>query len=216
MNESYPLLAIETSSDLCSVALIFDEKKISEINFRDKHVHSESLILFIEKLLEISKMKIEEMKAIAVSSGPGSFTGIRIGFSAAKGLAFGTNLPIIPVPTFTAFAMEASEYLGENTEFCVAVKASSSELYFAEFVKLKNAVTEKSSAQLINKNELSIYTDKKIVFSDFKLEGLIENYLPKARFIGRWAVEFGENHKTFDYDFIEPNYLKKFIPKVKK
>ena len=216
MNKTFPILAIETSSELCSVALIFNEKKFSEINFLDKHVHSESLMIFIDKLLEISKLKISEIKSIAVSSGPGSFTGIRIGYSAAKGIAFGLNLPIIPVPTFSAFAMELASFLGVGKSFCIAVKASSSDLYFGEYEVTAEQVLEKIPVQLINTSDLTIYANTKNVFSDFLSNVTIQNYLPKANFIGKWAANFGEQVKTFEYDFIEPNYLKKFIPKVKK
>lgn len=216
MSEIYPLLAIETSSELCGVAVLFDEKKYSEINFRDKRIHSESILIFIERILEISKIKKEELKAISVSSGPGSFTGIRIGYSAAKGIAFGLDLPIIPVNTFSAVAMEIANFLPTTSSFCIAIKASSSELYFGEFENISGDIQEKSPIQLINNSELSIYADKKIVFSDFQSKNVIANYLPKANYVGRWATKFGEKFKTFDYDFIEPNYLKKFIPKVKK
>jgi len=215
MKELFPLLSIETTSELCSVAVLFDENKYADLNYRDKHIHSESLVLFIENLLNSAKLTLRDIKAIAVSSGPGSFTGIRIGYSAAKGIAFGLDIPVIPVPTFSAFALEISDFYKDDLDFAIAVKANTTEYYFGEFSKSAGGLKEITSPQLINKSDLSIYAGKKLIFSDADEKDTVKNYLPKAYFVGKWAFEYGRSNIKYDFDFIEPNYIKKFIPKVK-
>ena len=98
MNELFPILAVETSGELCSVALLLDEKNFIELNYLQKQIHSQKLIGMIDTVLETAATELRGVKSIAVSMGPGSFTGLRIGLSAVKGIAFGANLPIIPIP----------------------------------------------------------------------------------------------------------------------
>ena len=99
------ILAIETATVAGSVAVVDDNKGlIGEIKVDVKIAHSERLMSSVEWLLRASCISIEEIDALAVSIGPGSFTGLRIGLSTAKGLSYATNKPIVPVPTIDAFA----------------------------------------------------------------------------------------------------------------
>ena len=99
------ILAIETATVAGSVAVVDDNKGlIGEIKVDVKIAHSERLMSSVEWLLRASGISIEEIDALAVSIGPGSFTGLRIGLSTAKGLSYATNKPIVPVPTIDAFA----------------------------------------------------------------------------------------------------------------
>ena len=98
MTEDKPIMAIETSESLCSTAVYFSDKKYFQSVLRDKHSHAEKLMGSIEHTLNAAEITVRELGAIAVSSGPGSFTGLRIGMSAAKGLALGAGLAIIAVP----------------------------------------------------------------------------------------------------------------------
>ncbi|MCK5458218.1 MAG: tRNA (adenosine(37)-N6)-threonylcarbamoyltransferase complex dimerization subunit type 1 TsaB, partial [Melioribacteraceae bacterium] len=111
MSEEKKILSIETSGELCSVALYFSEQKYDERNILMKHIHSEKLVPMIEELLNSNSVKTNELDWIAVSNGPGSFTGLRIGMTTAKGLAFASNLPILPVPTFDALSLQISIYV---------------------------------------------------------------------------------------------------------
>ena len=90
----------------------------------EKNIHSEKLLEVVEAVLKKSLVKINEVGSIAVSSGPGSFTGLRIGMSAAKGLAFGANLPIISVPTFEALALKICDIIPDKTEFVICNKVN--------------------------------------------------------------------------------------------
>lgn len=216
MNDNlFPLLAIETSSKLCSAAVLMDKKKYVELKYLDKQIHSEGLIQFIDNLIDISKLELKDIKAVAVSSGPGSFTGIRIGYSSVKGLAFGLDIPIIPVPSFLAFALEVSQYYKHDFNFGIAVKANSNEFYFGCYSKRENEIKETSPIELINTSDLLIYAKEKFIFSDIQMDFSLNIYSPSAYYVGLWACEYGKDKLILDYDLIEPNYVKQFIPKVK-
>lgn len=94
------LLHLETSTKVCSVALSLDGAVIGFIDREgDGYIHGESLTLMIEELLEKQHFKLQDLQAISYSAGPGSYTGLRIGLSTAKGLCFALQIPLIAIPT---------------------------------------------------------------------------------------------------------------------
>ncbi len=209
-----PILAIETSGELCSAALLIGENISYEYSIWQKNVHSEKLFEIIQNILSIAKTTINEIGAIAYSSGPGSFTGLRIGLSAAKGIAFGISKPVIPVPTFNAFAFAIAKYHNIGTKFRIVRNASIDEIYSAHFII--NQKLEYGNVELLNKNEITFENDN-LVYGDSKIDLSVKNVIgPSASNIAEWAYLFGEDLLTFDYDYLEPHYLKKFIVKVKK
>lgn len=209
-----PLLAIETSGELCSAALLIGENILYEYSIRQKNIHSEKLFEMIQNVLSSAKITINEIGAIAYSSGPGSFTGLRIGLSAAKGIAFGISKPVIPVPTFDALAYAIAKYHKIGTKFRIVRNASKDEIYSAHYII--NEKLEYDNVELLNKNEITFENDN-LVYGDSKIDILVKNVIgPSASNIAEWAYLFGEDLLTFDYDYLEPNYLKKFIVKVKK
>lgn len=99
-----PILAIETATLVSSVALATEDKLLAEITLQTKKTHSELLMPHIAKILAMAGAKKADLKAIAVSIGPGSFTGLRIGLATAKALAYALKIPIVGVPTMEALA----------------------------------------------------------------------------------------------------------------
>ncbi len=209
-----PILAIETSGELCSASAMTGEKIFYETTIRQKNIHSEKIFEVTENILTAAKLKIDEIQSIAYSNGPGSFTGLRIGLSAAKGLAFGISKPIIPVPTFNALAYSISKYHNDETKFSIIRNASTEEVYKADYYlkgELVYGIVELISKGDAKKNGSNlIYGDKIEKLNIHEMTG------PSANQIAEWAYLFGEDLLTFDYDYLEPNYLKKFIVKVKK
>ncbi|MDP2365591.1 MAG: tRNA (adenosine(37)-N6)-threonylcarbamoyltransferase complex dimerization subunit type 1 TsaB, partial [Ignavibacteria bacterium] len=120
MNDYLPLLAIETSNNICGACIYFSDEKYFSSKVILKHSHSEKLFEIIESVLSNASISKKELKAIAVSAGPGSFTGLRIGMSAAKGMAQALSVPIIPVPTFEALALQVIQFLPDNSSFIIA------------------------------------------------------------------------------------------------
>lgn len=217
MNKLFPILAVETSGELCSTALLLDEKNFVELNYFQKQIHSEKLIDMVDTVLKNGKVEISQVNSIAVSMGPGSFTGLRIGLSAAKGLGFGAKLPLIPVPTFNAFAYQVSQYLNNGTKFSIAVNANIDELYFAKYIKKENKVEVTDELKLVEKKNFESEIDqKRLCYGNFSAKECLNNVVgPSAYEIGKWAYLFGKDLLTFDYDYLEPNYFKNFIPRVK-
>lgn len=218
MNELNKILAIETSSELCSAAIFFAPNQFDERNILIKHIHSEKLIPIIDELLISNSLTTKDLNAVAISNGPGSFTGLRIGMTAAKGIAYASNLPIILVPTLESLAFEISQYLNNETEFIIAINANIEEFYYSKFFKAKNQIKILDKVCLKSKNEIEkLITDSDNVFGNLSI---IKNNKPisspRAISIAKWAYFFGKDLLTFDYDYIEPNYLKNFKVKSLK
>ncbi len=218
MNKFLPILAIETSGELCSVAVMLDENSFAESSIQKKHIHSQKLINLINTTLVNIDLKIEDIKLIAISEGPGSFTGLRIGFAAAKGIAFGRNLQLVPVPSLEALALQISNQLQDETIFYIANNVNTEELYFSKFMSLKNGYKIIDELQIIHKNDLANRTGETepVYGSGIKNKQLVKLASPDAKYIAHWAYLFGKDLVTLDYDFTEPNYLKKFVVRNKK
>lgn len=215
MNSLFPILAVETSGDLCSVAVLKDSSLISEKNISEPQAHSKQLIPMIGEVLSVSKVEKSEIKTIAISIGPGSFTGLRIGLAAVKGIAFGLQIPIIPVPTFDAVALQIYEENKFLHNFKIAVSANNDECYYAgysvegEFLK-QVVPLQLSQKKTITSNPQNVYS------TQLKDTHLSYIEAPRASMIAKWAYLFGEDLLTLDYDNLEPNYFKNFIVRVKK
>jgi len=98
------VLGIETATSICSAAVVKDGRVIAEASVEKKNVHAEKLLGLIRKVLEEAATTVDGIAGIAVSIGPGSFTGLRIGLSVAKGLAYASFKPLVAVPTLEALA----------------------------------------------------------------------------------------------------------------
>lgn len=216
--ENKPILAIETSESVCGICIYFSDLKFYSTSVNLKHSHSELIFELTENLFNSAQIKPTDLDSIAVSEGPGSFTGLRIGFSAAKGLAYGANIPLIPVPTYEAFAYQLSSILNENDEFIISNKVNRDEVYFSRFQIKGNSYIFAEDLSIL-KNELFIQKSKesKVFGNSAKLmdRNLVYPLVPDPLYVAKWAVDFGNQRKTFEYDFLEPNYLKDFIVKEK-
>lgn len=217
MSDNKPILAIETSERICGVCLYFNEDKFFEFSISLKNVHSEKIFELIDKVFVTAGNNISEVSWIAVSSGPGSFTGLRIGMSTAKGLAFGTSVPIVPVPTFEATALQLSDILAEGTQFIIANKVNAEEIYFAKFqVKGNNYIFVKDLS-IVGNSQFKDEAKDNLCFGNVPGDNMnIVLTAPSAKYIAKWSEKFGKDLLTFDYDFLEPNYLKDFIIKGMK
>ena len=120
------ILGIETASLTASAALLADDTVIAEYTTNFKKTHSQTVLPMIDEILRMTDKTCADLDAVAVSEGPGSFTGLRIGASLAKGLAFPGDLPIIPVPTIDAIAYGA---FGSDAVLCPLMDARRMEVY---------------------------------------------------------------------------------------
>lgn len=222
MSELLPILAIETSDSICSAALFYSKEKCFSAKITLKHSHSEKLFEVIETVISEANIKKDQIKSIAVSSGPGSFTGLRIGMAAAKGLSQSLNIPLFLVPTFEALALQIANLYPEKFEFIIANKVGKDEVYFAKFQIIANNYIFKQELKIIPITELKLLTENLMIFGnvDFNSLGLTENVnslsSPDAEQVAYWASLFGKSVNATEIDYLEPNYLKDFVIKEKK
>ena len=216
MDEKKPILAIETSEKNCGVCLYFNPEKYFDFSFRLKNAHSEKIFELIDKLFQTADYSLQEIASIAVSSGPGSFTGLRIGMSASKGLAFGSSLPIIPVPTFEAMALQLCDVYPDGTFFSIANKVNAEEAYYARFQIKSNNYIFVEKLSIIRQSDLE---KNNLVFGN-AVNSNETNFVfaaPSAKYVAKWAEKSGDDLLTFNYDYLEPDYLKELIIKgIKK
>lgn len=132
MQISRKILALETCTTACSVAL-WDGKTMHEALIESERSHSQQLLPMVEKLLAQANLTMSDIDAIACTRGPGAFTGLRIGVGAAKGLAFGQDLPIYAVSSLAALAAGVITAEPEVQRVYALLDARMSELYAAEF-----------------------------------------------------------------------------------
>jgi tRNA threonylcarbamoyladenosine biosynthesis protein TsaB len=220
MLSKLPILSIETSQNCCSACVYFDENKFFEMSVNSKYSHAEKIFEIIDTVIKSSGLTLRDLRAIAVSSGPGSFTGLRIGMSAAKGVGYGASLPIIAVPTFEAIAFQLSNALNDGTEFVIANKVNSEEIYFAKFKVKANNYIFVQDLQIVKSIEDNLITEDCLVygnavFKNIPVGKIINISYPKSEYVAKWAIQFYKAELRFDYDFLEPNYFKNFIVKEK-
>lgn len=131
------ILAIDTSGTRCDVAVVKGDEPLAQATWTERNAHSEKLVPLIEEALAVSKLSQKQLNAVAVSIGPGSFTGLRVGLSAAKGLALALEIPILGIATHQAVA----ETLPPVDRLWVTNTAKKDHYYWTEFVN-KKAVHE--------------------------------------------------------------------------
>lgn len=220
MKSYLPILSIETSDMICGACVYYDSTKYFSSKILLKHSHSEKLFEVITAVLNQAEIKIEDINSLAFSKGPGSFTGLRIGLAAAKGIAEPLRLPIIPVPTFEALALQISEYVGRDKEIIIVNKVGKDELYLGKFQIRTNNYIFQEELKIIPNSELKSIHGGVTVFGNiskdiFKVE--VKNiFAPDPEFVAKWAANFGAEKLVYDFDLLEPNYLKEFIVKEKK
>lgn len=214
------ILCLETATTNCSVALSVDGKTlaIQEENNK-KFSHSEKLHVFIEQVLQDSQIEKGQLDAIAVSKGPGSYTGLRIGVSAAKGLCFSLDIPLLSVPTLEVLAQQVNEKDGNIIPLLDARRMEVySAVYNCEKIKIRD-----TRAEILTSESFSEYLEvqKTIFLGDGaeKFKSLCKH--PNAIFLDDRVPSAGDmaklaeaKYKISDIEniaYFEPFYLKEFL-----
>lgn len=216
------ILSIETSTTVCSVAITESNNVVATEKLFLERSHSNLLTIIIQDLLKTCGLSIEEMNAIAVSEGPGSYTGLRIGVSTAKGLAYALDKPIVSVSTLKAMAHEVNQFNTEGSLLVPMLDARRMEVYTATFNEALAPQNEVRALILDEGSFEETLTDKKVLFhgdgvAKFKplIESnknarFIEGLTPSAWAIGQLAFKKYENQEFEDQAYFEPFYLKEF------
>ena len=158
------ILAIDTSAKAASACIAQEDKIIGEFFINTSLTHSQTLMPMIEQLSINAQVPLSEIEAIAVNAGPGSFTGVRIGVAAAKGLAFAENLPCVSVSTLESMAYNA---LGADCIVCAVMDARCSQVYNALFRvkdgKIERLCDDRALALSDLEQELKAFNGEKIM-----------------------------------------------------
>jgi len=214
------ILSIETSTRSCSVALSLNGELVKSIEeVSEQYSHSEQLTVFIEELLLNENIKVIDLDAIAISSGPGSYTGLRIGTSTAKGLCYACGIPLIAIPTLDAMA-EGMKNNYPDIQLCPMIDARRMEVYCAVYYSsLASSVEAKvinkdSFKKVLSQGSVLFFGDgaekcKKII--DHKNANFISDFFPSSKFMSSLAEQSFKKKKFENIAYFEPFYLKNFI-----
>jgi tRNA threonylcarbamoyladenosine biosynthesis protein TsaB len=226
-------ICIETSTKSCSLALSQDGKVIFDRICLTPSSHAALLGVYALEAMEHARKYGLKIDAVAVSSGPGSYTGLRIGVSLAKGLCYGMDIPLIAVPTLKIMARRGIEALKQNTSgtnplyFCPMIDARRMEVYAAVYDENLCMIRE-IQADIVDENTYRDYLSEGIVvfFGDGsgKCKSLIsspnafffEGIYPAATAIVPFAGEAFNRKEWVDTAYFEPFYLKEFQATVAK
>lgn len=213
------ILNIETATKNCSVSIAKNGETIlcKEIA-EEGYSHAEKLHVFIEEVIAESGVSVQDLNAIAVSQGPGSYTGLRIGVSAAKGLCYALNIPLIAVDTLQTLASQVSVSEGKIIPM---LDARRMEVYSAVF-NAKVEIERPILAEIINEDSFADYTDTiyfvgdcadkcKTVLTKENFIFLEEVKYPSAREMSKISYDKYQKSDTVDVAYFEPYYLKDFM-----
>jgi tRNA threonylcarbamoyladenosine biosynthesis protein TsaB len=221
------ILNIETSTEVCSVALAKNGKLLYPKEETEGLNHSKLLTVFIEDIFKENNIDLKELDAVAVSKGPGSYTGLRIGVSVAKGLCYGLNIPLIAIDSLEVLGFYAALNSNEEMLFCPMIDARRMEVYTALY-NAKGKEIKPVSAEIIEPDFLSeLLADNKILFFGNGAEKCKEQIThPNASFDGssktsaQFMLTLTEekyiNKQFEDLAYFEPYYLKNFVATIPK
>lgn len=219
------ILHIETSTDVCSVALSQDGVCLHEEIDTNGRRHAEILAPFVEEAVSFADSHAIPLDAVSVSAGPGSYTGLRIGVSTAKGLCYGRDLKLISIPTLKVLCTPILLYredIPDNALLCPMIDARRMEVYTAIYDRALHEVVP-TDAVIVNENSFAEILDKQPVFffgngADKSRDTLkhpnahfIEGIVPKASNMLPLAERALALNETEDVAYYEPFYLKQFV-----
>jgi len=222
------ILCLETATNLCSVALCDSAGVISLRESNESKSHASQLTVFIEEIFRDNGIRAQDLKAVAVSKGPGSYTGLRIGVSVAKGIAYGASIPLIGIETTYSMFWGINKSININpgsetgSLFCPMLDARRMEVYYALYDSAGNKIKD-IAAEVINNDTFKDFpeTRKIIFFGDgaLKCKEVInrENalfateYRISASHMHIPVIQAINEHLYEDVAYFEPLYLKDFI-----
>ena len=225
------ILNIETATHVCSVALGVDGNVVTMRENKEGRSHASLLAYFIGEILEEQKIRVSQLDAISISQGPGSYTGLRIGVSTAKGLCYGAGIPLIAVPTLQSLAaglMEQFNQTGraktmdDQTLLVPMLDARRMEVYSALYNTRLERVRE-VKPEIIDANSFGDWLDKyNLIFAGSGAPKVretishpnaefVDDVELSARFMAQLSDDRFTNQQFEDVAYFEPFYLKEFI-----
>jgi tRNA threonylcarbamoyladenosine biosynthesis protein TsaB len=218
------LLHIESTSTACSVALSLNEDIIALQENDNGFTHAENLHIFIEQILKEANISISQLQAISISSGPGSYTGLRIGYSTAKGLCYALSIPLIEVSTLKALTHSIISNDNKDAYFCPMMDARRMEVYTSCYDGKLNEL-KPLSALVIDEQNLAEYNLNKpiyffgngmpkaqeLIYKQVRNCLFINDVKPSAKSLVLLAYKQFLNQNFVNIAYAEPLYLKEFF-----
>lgn len=223
------ILCIETSTRICSVALHNNGELVAIRENNSLQSHGANITLFVNQVVQEANITLQNIDAIAVGKGPGSYTGLRIGVSAAKGLCYGLDIPLIALNTLHSMAYHPAldTYRQNDTLLCPMIDARRMEVFCALLNSEGNEMQE-TSAVIVDENSFLVpLSQQKIIFfgdGAAKCKNTIthpnaiflDDIHPSAAFMGKKALAKFNAQQFEDVAYFEPFYLKEFVGTVGK
>lgn len=227
------ILCIETGTDICSVGIARDGELLSLRESDEGRDHARKVGVFVDELLRETGVSPDELDAVAVGKGPGSYTGLRIGVSFAKGLCYGLRIPLVAVGSLDALTEVAREDYEagiidvdgwESARLCPMVDARRMEVYAQVFDAEGHALSE-VAAEVVDAGSFSAWRGDGpfVIFGNgaakcaATLDGAVMvNVAPSARGLARLAQKALDEGRTEDIAYFEPFYLKDFVVTTSK
>lgn len=220
------ILHIETSSKNCSVAISDAEKLLcvcEEVS--ENYKQSESLHTFVEWALEGAEISLKDLDAVSLGMGPGSYTGLRIGASSAKGFCYGLKIPLIAVNSMETMI---EPFLDQKFDYIIPLlDARRMEVYTAVFDGNSGKMLTETEARILDETSFQEFADKKVIFvgdGASKAQEILQlsnaefnaNVYPSAKYLVKKATEKFNNSEFENVAYFEPFYLKEFQGVKKK
>ncbi|MEN4759743.1 tRNA (adenosine(37)-N6)-threonylcarbamoyltransferase complex dimerization subunit type 1 TsaB [Chryseobacterium sp. C39-AII1] len=220
------ILYLETSSKNCSVAISDNEKLLcltEEVS--ENYKQSESLHTFVEWALEGAGISIKDIEAVSLGKGPGSYTGLRIGASSAKGFCYGLKIPLVAVNSLESMI---EPFLSQNYDFVIPlVDARRMEVYTAVYDGVTGKEISETEAKVLDETSFEEFKDKKVIFvgdGAKKAQEILQlpnaeynaTIYPSAQYLINKSLEKINNKDFEDIAYFEPFYLKDFYGVKKK
>jgi tRNA threonylcarbamoyladenosine biosynthesis protein TsaB len=218
------VLSIETSTSVCSVALHQDGELLTTIEVHQEYSHASKLGILVDEARKIADIALNKINAVAISSGPGSYTGLRIGTSLAKGLCYALGVPLISVPTMQVMALIISRFYNWDVYLCPMIDARRMEVYCQMFDN-SLAELEPVQAKIIDEKCFEDYLNSKpVVFFGngaakckqvitHKNAKFLDDVNPLASKLGELAYLKFQDGMFEDVSDFTPLYLKEFLIK---
>lgn len=219
------ILHIETSTEVCSTAISQDGACLSYEENREGPSHAKLLATFVDQSLSFADSHAIPVDAVAVSCGPGSYTGLRIGVSAAKGVCYGRNIPLITLPTLKVMAVPLllfHEEIPDDALLCPMIDARRMEVYSCfynralEEVRATSAdiITQESYADLLDEHPVYFFgngSEKCKAVLEHPNAHFIDGIVPHAKYMFPLAEQAHIKADFADTAYFEPFYLKEFV-----
>lgn len=217
------ILNIETSSTNCSVSLSENGVEKDCIELNDGYSHAENLHVFIDSLLKNNRVPPHKLNAVAISAGPGSYTGLRIGTSAAKGLCYALDVPLIALSTLELMAYAALRVYSEADFYLPMLDARRMEVYCALYdrhlkavIEPRAMIIEETSVQTLKQTgRLCVFGDGmpkcRALFESHLNCSFMENMIPSAKHMHEAAFQKFIRQDFENIAYFEPYYLKEYM-----